>query len=122
MPNSASAKSKRRKAAVRQATGRKSVGRGRKPTHASSSAVLGQLYGQAPRSGSKLAKVVELLNRKEGVGVAELTSTTNWLPHTARAALTGLRKRGFQIERFRSEGQDSHYRLTTAPKMALGKA
>jgi len=115
MSNSGNAKSKRRGAAVRQATGRKSVGRGRKPTHASSSAVRGQLSGQAPRSGSKLAKVIELLNRKEGVGVAELTSTTNWLPH-------GLRKRGFQIERFRSEGQDSHYRLTTAPKMALGKA
>ena len=122
MSNSGNAKSKRRGAAVRQATGRKSVGRGRKPTHASSSAVRGQLSGQAPRSGSKLAKVIELLNRKEGVGVAELTSTTNWLPHTARAALTGLRKRGFQIERFCSEGQDSHYRLTTAPKMALGKA
>ncbi|HLW92527.1 MAG TPA: DUF3489 domain-containing protein [Roseiarcus sp.] len=122
MSNSANAKSKRRKAALRQATGRKSVGRGRKPTYASSSAVRGQLSGQAPRSGSKLAKVIELLNRREGVGVAELTSTTNWLPHTARAALTGLRKRGFQIERFRSEGQDSHYRLATAPKMASGKA
>jgi hypothetical protein len=26
-------------------------------------------------------------------------STTGWLPHTTRAALTGLRKRGLKVER-----------------------
>jgi hypothetical protein len=56
-----------------------------------------------PRQGSKLAQVIALLGRKQGVGIEELTSATGWLPHTTRAALTGLRKRGYAIERSRSE-------------------
>jgi hypothetical protein len=56
-----------------------------------------------PRQGSKLAEVMALLSRKQGAGIEELTSTTGWLPHTTRAALTGLRRRGYAIERSRSE-------------------
>jgi hypothetical protein len=47
----------------------------------------------APRSGSKLSKVIELL-QGDGATVGELVAFTGWLPHTARAALTGLRERG----------------------------
>jgi hypothetical protein len=122
MSNSANLKSKRRKAAARQAAGRKRASRVRKPTKARSSAVSRGSLAQAPRVGSKLAKVVELLGRQEGVGVAELTSTTKWLPHTARAALTGLRKRGFEIERFRSEDERTHYRIAASPRVASVKA
>jgi hypothetical protein len=73
-----------------------------------------------PRQGSKLAEVMALLGRKQGVGIEELTSTTGWLPHTARAALTGLRKRGYAIERSRSELGGSVYRVvvTVAPALA----
>jgi hypothetical protein len=49
----------------------------------------------SPRSGSKLAQVVELLLQDRGASIAELIVVTGWLPHTTRAALTGLRKRGF---------------------------
>jgi hypothetical protein len=42
----------------------------------------------APRHGSKIAKVIALLSRKQGIRIEELTSTTGWLPHTTRAALT----------------------------------
>jgi hypothetical protein len=55
-----------------------------------------------PRQGSKLAEVMALLGRKQRAGIEELTSATGWLPHTTRAALTGLRKRGYAIERSRS--------------------
>jgi hypothetical protein len=65
----------------------------------------------APREGSKLANVIALLGRKQGVGINDLTSATGWLPHTTRAALTGLRKRGFVIERTRSEERGSLYRI-----------
>jgi hypothetical protein len=76
--------------------------------------------GRTPRQGSKLAEVMALLGRKQGVGIEELTSTTGWLPHTARAALTGLRKRGYAIERSRSELGGSVYRVvvTAAPALA----
>jgi hypothetical protein len=48
---------------------------------------------------SKSSAVLELLRRKEGATLAELIETTAWLPHTTRAALTGLRKKGHAIER-----------------------
>jgi hypothetical protein len=73
----------------------------------------------APRRGSKLAEVILLLGRKKGTGIEELIAATGWLPHTTRAALTGLRKRGFAIERSRTE-QGTVYRIVTvtAPSLA----
>ena len=50
----------------------------------------------APRPGSKLDAVTALLGRDTGASVDEIMATTGWLPHTTRAALTGLRKRGLR--------------------------
>jgi Protein of unknown function (DUF3489) len=72
-----------------------------------------------PRQGSKLAEAMALLGRQQGVGIEELTSTTGWLPHTTRAALTGLRKRGYAIERLRTETGGSVYRIVVAAASAL---
>jgi Protein of unknown function (DUF3489) len=66
-----------------------------------------------PRQGSKLSIVIDLLARKRGAGIEELASAVAWLPHTTRAALTGLRKRGYAIERERSEKGGSVYRIVT---------
>ena len=60
-----------------------------------------------------------MLGREQGVAIDELTSTTGWLPHTTRAALTGLRKRGYPIERSRSEQGGSVYRIVKAAVPAL---
>jgi len=38
-----------------------------------------------------------------------LIAATDWLSHTTRAALTGLRKSGFEIERRQEVGQGSIY-------------
>ena len=40
-----------------------------------------------------------------------MTEATGWLPHTTRAALTGLRKRGYAVVRERTGGGDSIYRV-----------
>jgi Protein of unknown function (DUF3489) len=56
----------------------------------------------APREGTKMADVVGLLERDHGATLAELMTATDWLPHTVRAALTGLRKRGFVVTLDRS--------------------
>jgi len=85
----------------------------------SQTAASSQPERSVPRQGSKLAEVIALLGRKQGVGIEELTSTTGWLPHTARAALTGLRKRGFGIERSRSECGGSVYRIVMGAAPAL---
>ena len=42
---------------------------------------------------------MDLLRREGGATVEELADAMGWLPHTTRAALTGLRKRGFGIDR-----------------------
>jgi hypothetical protein len=48
----------------------------------------------APREGSKIAAVIALLQRKQGATLDEMVSATGWQPHTTRAALTGLKKKG----------------------------
>lgn len=62
------------------------------------------------RPGSKQALLVKLLSRKGGASLDELTAATNWLPHTTRAALTGLRKRGIGVVRERIDGA-TRYRM-----------
>jgi DNA-binding MarR family transcriptional regulator len=44
-----------------------------------------------------LAQVIELLRRRDGATIGDLTAATGWLAHTTRAALTGLRKRGYAV-------------------------
>ena len=69
----------------------------------------------SPRAGTKQALVITMLCAKGGATLNALVDATGWLPHTTRAALTGLRKRGFSIERTREEGSDSIYRIVSAP-------
>jgi hypothetical protein len=66
----------------------------------------------APRPGTKIARVIELLQRDHGATLEALIVATGWLPHTARAALTGLRQRGYDVRRERGEkGSASVYRI-----------
>jgi hypothetical protein len=65
----------------------------------------------APRENTKQALVINMLSAQSGATLDALIEATGWLPHTTRAALTGLRKRGFAIERSRAEGEASIYRL-----------
>ena len=58
-----------------------------------------------PRSGTKIGAVIEMLGRNAGATVDELVAATGWLPHTTRAVLTGLRKRGFEIGRRKAPDQ-----------------
>ena len=72
----------------------------------------------APRTGSKQALLVSMLASVDGASIEELVAATGWLAHTTRAALTGLRKRGYRIERNRREGQrTSVYRIVVQPQL-----
>ena len=73
-----------------------------------------QTHALAPRAGSKLAQVIDLLRRADGASIVDLTEATGWLPHTTRAALTGLRKRGYAVVRERVGAGDSVYRISHA--------
>lgn len=50
-----------------------------------------------PASTSKISSVIALLGRKQGATLAEMVEATGWLPHTTRAALTGLKKKGHTL-------------------------
>ena len=66
----------------------------------------------SPRGGTKIAQVIELLQRGDGATLAELVAATGWLPHTTRAALTGLRKRGYAVGIDRADkARGSVYRI-----------
>jgi len=51
----------------------------------------------APRASSKLGRVLDMLSAGSGATTGELTRATGWLEHTTRAALTGLRRRGYDV-------------------------
>lgn len=66
------------------------------------------------RAQSKRAAIIGMLSAKQGATLDALMSATGWLPHTTRAVLTGLRKKGFVLERVCSDGV-STYRITEQP-------
>ncbi len=52
----------------------------------------------------KAALVLQMLRRAEGSTLEELVHATGWLPHTTRAVLTSLRKKGHQLEKSKRDG------------------
>jgi len=60
---------------------------------------------------TKIGRVIALLERKDGATLDEMVEVTGWLPHTTRAALTGLKKKGLTIERDK-RGDKACYRIT----------
>ena len=65
-----------------------------------------------PRPATKKARLIARLEDPLGVDVATLSAELGWQPHSTRAALTGLRKDGYTIERLPSEpGQPTRYRI-----------
>jgi hypothetical protein len=68
---------------------------------------------RASAKPSKTAAILGLLQRDAGASVSELIELTGWLPHTTRAALTGLRKKGHVIERSKRNDKTC-YRIATS--------
>lgn len=72
----------------------------------------------AVRPGTKQAVVIELLARPDGTSLADLIDATGWLPHTTRAVLSGLRKRGFEVASEKTEGGDRRYSIAASAQAA----
>ena len=62
---------------------------------------------------TKSAAVIALLSREDGATLDEMIAATSWLPHTTRAALTGLKKKGHVIVRG-TRGEVTCYRIAAA--------
>ena len=53
---------------------------------------------------TKTDLVLDLVRRPEGATHEQLVAATGWLPHTTRAALTGLKKKGHTLASEKSDG------------------
>ena len=83
-----------------------------KPTTQRAALGTGSVSGdEQPPASSKRAKLIGLLERPEGASVAEIGQRLGWLPHTVRAAISGLRKAGREVTRSKDLDDRSVYRL-----------
>ena len=64
-----------------------------------------------PPASTKRAVLIGMLERAEGASVAEIGQRLGWLPHTVRAAITGLRHVGREVSRSKDPSGPSVYRL-----------
>lgn len=73
-----------------------------------------------PPRETKAAILRQLLSRKSGADLAALQSAIGWQPHSAQAALSGIRKAGCSINRTdpAKPGGSIVYRITNRPEGA----
>jgi DNA-binding IclR family transcriptional regulator len=63
----------------------------------------------------KPQQILDLLTRDCGATLEELATLANWLPHSTRAYLTGLRKKGHVIDSDKVDGA-RRYRISFSPE------
>lgn len=63
---------------------------------------------------TKQVQLLTLIQRQDGATTHEIIEATGWLPHTVRAAVTALRKRGHKIHNERVDGV-GRYRIVDRP-------
>ncbi len=64
-----------------------------------------------PAKPTKIEMILKQLCRPNGASIAQLQKATGWQPHSVRAALTGLRKKGHNIERDKDAKGVTRYRV-----------
>ena len=69
---------------------------------------------ETPTLPTRHQQIVDLLLREGGATLEDMSTLANWLNHSTRAFLTGLKKRGFQLDSNKADGV-RHYRITKAP-------
>lgn len=60
---------------------------------------------------TKAAVVSRLLSRPRGASLGDITAATGWQAHSIRAFLTGLRKKGVNLEREQRRDGATGYRI-----------
>lgn len=72
--------------------------------------------GSRRGGATKKSQLIQMLSRKAEGDVATISEKFGWLPHTTRAALSGLRKSGYELTSEKSgKGKPSRYRITAKP-------
>lgn len=66
---------------------------------------------------SKKAQLIRMLAAKAGADVAAISEKLGWLPHTTRAAISGLKKAGYDVTTERpNPDKPMRYRIAARPK------
>lgn len=63
---------------------------------------------------TKHQQVIDLLTREGGATLEAMSTKVGWLPHSTRAFMTGLRKKGYVLDSEKVAGV-RHYRITSSP-------
>ena len=70
---------------------------------------------KVPRANTKNQRLLDMLTTGTGASLEEMGEATGWQSHTVRAAMTGLRKRGYEVERH-TEGTTTVWSVKVAAK------
>lgn len=70
---------------------------------------------------SKKTRLVALLRQTDGAALTTISNELGWLPHTTRAAITGLRKAGYLINTSSGEAGTRYNIAGEPPVMANAK-
>ncbi len=111
-PEQTSSKKKARKGAKPAATKKaaKASGGSKKPAAKKANKAK---TAATPREGSKKQIVIELLSRKGGATMDEITEATGWQKHSIRGFISGtlMKKMDLPIASLKNEGGERVYRL-----------
>ena len=72
-----------------------------------------EAQGPTPRSGTKQAQVIAMLQRPEGATIAEIVAATAWQAHSARGLISGVLKKklGLVVGLIKEDGRGAVYRI-----------
>ena len=65
-----------------------------------------------PANLTKSDVILRRLRRSGGATIAQLEKATGWKPHSVRAAISGLRKKGHDVVRLKNQTGVSRYHIT----------
>ena len=63
---------------------------------------------------TKHSQIIALLSREGGASLDEMSTKANWLTHSTRAFMTGLKKKGYVLDSEKVEGV-RRYRIASTP-------
>ena len=77
---------------------------------------------QTPKKRTKKAQLIQILQRKTGADVDTIRTKLGWQAHTIRAAVSGLRKIGFDVIRDdATDKRPARYRIMAEPTPAKAR-
>jgi DNA-binding IclR family transcriptional regulator len=73
-----------------------------------------QHHVRSLKAATKADRVTKILARARGATLSDIVTETGWQPHSARAFLSGLRKRGTVLVKEERKTGETSYRIVKA--------